>query len=333
MSTAAPPAPVRYRRRSERGFGPALRRLLHEIRYPTTRRGKIIAGTLAGLVFAFLSLIVIGAFLLARILTPPHGGEALDVTQLIGTTQKLTFQTPNGLSHNGWFFPGVRGGPVLVLLHGYRSSRSEILALASSLQEPRYNVFVFNLAGHGESPLNRTTLGYEETTELLAALEMLAQRPDVNGKRIGLWGYSLGAHVALSAAVRFSGVKALVLDSVYAQPADMLRLELRRMNTHWVPLLSTMTQLEFRLYTFLYPPNNPERDFDELDGVPKLFVSGRDEPGFAELTRQLFERAPPPKELALLPRTAATALRQGERSEYENRVISFFLTHLPPTAH
>lgn len=323
---------VPYRKRSERGLMAAVGRILYEIRYPTTRRGKIIAGALVGLAFTFLSLVVFGFFLLARIVTPPRAGESLDLTQLLGTTQAMTFTTPDGLSHNGWFFPGVRGGAVIILVHGYRSTRSEILTLASSLQEPRYNVFTFNLAGHGESPVSRTTLGYEETQELLAALEELARRPDVDSNRIGIWGHSLGAYAALAASQRFPGVKALILDSVYARPEDMLRVELRRLGANWVPLLSAVTRLEFKLYTWGSRGNDSATEGQRVGAIPKMFLAGNDQPALAALTRQVYERAPEPKQLVTLPRTASPALGGEERSDYENQIISFFLTNLPPVA-
>lgn len=307
----------------------ALGRLLQELRYPTTGRGKIIAATLALLVFSFLSLVVIGGFLLARVLTTPHAGETLDPTQLIGSTQALNFTTPDGVSHNGWFFPGMRGGPVIIVLHGYRSSRSEILTLASALQQHRYNVLAFNLAGHGESPQTYTSLGFKETEELLAALEMLSQRPDVDGKRIGLWGHSLGGHTALSAAVSSPSVKALVLDSVYPRPVDLLRLEMERMGAGWVPALGPITRLEFRLYTFRYSPDGTEKQLDRLTGMPKLFLSGSDQPGLAELTERLYERVPGPKQYVPLPTTFLASLGAEERSNYETQVVSFFLTNLP----
>lgn len=322
---------VRYRRRSERGVMAALGRLLTELRYPTTRRGKIIAVTLATLVFSFLSLVVIGGFLLARTLTPPQAGEVLDPTRLIGSTQAVTFASPDGTTHNAWFFPGVRGGPVIVLLHGYRSSRSEVLTLASSLQEHRYNVLSFNLAGHGENPRQWTTLGYRETEELLAALDMLAQRPDIDRERIGLWGHSLGAYAAVSATARVSGIRALVLDSLYSHPADLLRLEMNRAGAELVPFLDSIARLEFRLYTYSYRRRDLGADFSRLGGIPTLYLSGGDQPALAQTTRQVYESAPEPKQYVPLPRTTLTSLAPQERTDYENHVIPFFLTHLPPT--
>jgi len=323
---------VRYRRRSERGIVAALGRLLHELRYPTTRRGRIIVATLAALVFGLLSLLVIGGFLLARTLTPPHAGETLDPTRFIVSTQAVTFLSDDGTTHNAWFFPGIRNGPVIVLLHGYRSSRAEVLTLASALQEHRYNVLAFNLAGHGESPRSRTTLGYQETQELLAALQMLRQRTDLDTERIGLWGQSLGAYAALNAAAHFPGVKALVVDSVYSHPTDLLRLELARAGTSWVPLLNEVARLEYRIVTFLHRRASVPLNLDALGGMPKLFVSAADQSELAAMTRQLFEQSPGPKEHVVLPQTSLTILSEQSRMAYVNQVVTFFLTHMAPVA-
>lgn len=301
----------------------ALGRLLDEVRYPSTPRAKIIVGSLAALGFSFLTLAVVAGFLLSRALLPLHAGETLDPTGFLGRVESVEFQTPDGLSHNGWFFPGLRGAPLVVICHGYRSSRSETLTLATSLQQHRYNVFAFNFAGHGNSPAGYTTLGYRESEELLAALKMLSDRTDIDPQRLGLWGHSLGAYSALSAAQQFPRVKAVALDSVYARPGALLGLEMRG-----VPLVGTLALVEFHLFTLL-TASGPAPQIERTAGLPKLFIAGDDSPGLAALTRQLYDKAPGPKELVILPRTNMASLIEQERRNYENLVVSFFLRHLP----
>lgn len=325
-----PVATTRYGRRRERNLLAAVGRLLNEVRYPTTRRAKIIVGILAVLVFSFLGLAVVGGFFLSRALMPPQGGETLDPTSVLGNAQLVQFQTREGETYTGWFFPGLRRAPVVVICHGYRSSRSEILTLATSLQQHRYNVLAFNFAGHGESPVGYTTLGYRETEELLAALEMLAARKDIDTQRIGLWGYSLGAYAVLSAAPQFPPVKAVIVDSLYPRPSDLLRLELKRLGASGFPLLSTITTLEFHLLSLLYgrEPDSVEA-LEHLAGTPKLFIAGDDAPELAAMTRALYQQAPGPKDLQVLPRTNVPSLVEEERRNYENLVVSFFFRHLP----
>jgi pimeloyl-ACP methyl ester carboxylesterase len=326
-------AALRYGRRAERGLTAAINRFFSELRNPTTRRAKIIAVSLAIIVFSFVTLAVVSGFFLSRAMNPLQADESMDPTRFLGNAQTVEFQTPDGVTHNGWFFPGLRGGPVVVLCHGYKSSRAEILTLATSLQQHRYNVFSFNFAGHGESPVGYTTLGPKEMQELRAALEMLSRRTDVDTNRIGLWGYSLGGYVVLHTAPDLPAVKALVVDSVYPRPGALLRLELERLGGNIVPLVIPVAVAEFRAVSLLYGGTQDiSADLNRTAGLPKLFLTGEDAPPLASMTQQLYAQAPGPKELAELPRTNMAAMAEEERRNYENVVVTFFYRSLPLVA-
>jgi len=321
---------TRYGRRPRSALLAALDTFLEDLRNPTTRRGKIISATVAVVVFSFLSLMLGGVFFLTRALRGFQTPGLTDPTELLRNTEALEFRTPDGRTHSGWFFPGLRGAPVVVICHGYRSSRAEVLTLATSLQQHRYNVFAFDFAGHGESPVTYTSLGYLETEELQAALEVLVQRSDIDRSRIGLWGYSMGGYAVLSAAPQIQAVRAIVVDSTYGHPTELLHVELDRQGATLVPFLSLITSLEFRLFALTQSGGTPPANaLDRLQGVPKLFIAGDDAPQLAASTERLFQGAPGPKELVVLPRTNPRALREDERRDYENRVVLFFLRYLP----
>ena len=324
-------ATSRFGRRRDRGFAAALGRLLDEIRNPTTGRAKVIVATLAALAFALLSLIVASVFFLSRALMPPQAQES-SASTFLASAESVEFTTPDGNLHDAWFFPGLRDSPVIVLCHGYRSSRTEVMTLATSLQMHRYNVLAFNFAGHGDSPAKYTTLGNLESVELLAALRSLEGRTDVDISRVGLWGYSLGGYAALSAAPDFPGVKAIVVDSVYPRPANLLRRELGRLGADIIPLLGPVTTLEFHIFSLFQEGRpGPREALPRLGGVPKLFIAGDDSPNLAQFTRELYEQASDPKELAALPRSNLASMTEAERRTYEDLVVRFFLQHLPLT--
>ncbi|MGH9789191.1 MAG: alpha/beta hydrolase [Candidatus Acidiferrales bacterium] len=321
---------MRSGRRRDRGFAAAFGRLLDEIRNPTTGRAKVIVATLAALAFALLSLIVASVFFLSRALMPLQAAESTSPSTFLGSAENVEFTTPDGRLHDAWFFPGLRDSPVIVLCHGYRSSRTEVMTLATSLQMHRYNVLAFNFAGHGDSPVGYTTMGNLESVELLAALRSLETRTDVDISRVGLWGYSLGGYAVLSAAPDFPGVKAIVVDSVYPSPANLLRRELRRLGADIIPLLGPITTLEFHIFSIFQEGRpGPRRALPRLQGIPKLFIAGEDSPQFGQLTRELYELASDPKELASIPRSNLASMTEAERRTYEDLVVRFFLKHLP----
>ncbi len=70
-----------------------------------------------------------------------------------------------------------------------------------------------------------------------------------------------------------------------------------------------------------------------LAGVPTLYIQALDDPELAEITRQMFLKAPELREQAIIPHGNFVSLGDEEKRTYENRVVSFFLVRLPATAN
>jgi hypothetical protein len=68
-----------------------------------------------------------------------------------------------------------------------------------------------------------------------------------------------------------------------------------------------------------------------LNGIPTLFIQALDDPELAETTRQMFLKAPEPRDQAIIAHGNFVGLSDQEKRDYENRVVSFFLLRLPPT--
>jgi pimeloyl-ACP methyl ester carboxylesterase len=300
------------------------------LRYPTRLWGKLLTALLSLVFFGLLLLTAVAGFCLYHVLIPQNTSENIDPSRLIGHISPTPFLAPDGLRREGWFFPGAKGAPVIVLCHGYGSNRASALALATSLQEHRYNVFVFSFSGHGDSPKKYTTLGFSESGELVAALRMLLIRDDVDRQRAAVWGLSLGGYAALVAAEKIPQVKIVVADSIYSSPLDFMSYQLEQIGPGTLPLVKPYTMFLFKLLNFPYRKRPPlTQDPFRLPGVTKLFIEGNDSPEFLRLTRAVYDAASQPKQEWVLPRTNYPALMDEEKREYERRLTVFFLQELP----
>src|SRR5260370_29696999 len=94
---------------------------------------------------------------------------------------------------------------------------------SSDLHDHQYNVFVFDFVAHGANG-GITSFGYHEADEVRAAIDGLARRNDVNPDHFGLWGYNLGAYAVLREAESDKRVRALILDSLYDSPEQMVKI-------------------------------------------------------------------------------------------------------------
>jgi pimeloyl-ACP methyl ester carboxylesterase len=301
-----------------------------ELRYPTKWYSKLVVAAIAIAFFTLLSSATVSVFLLYRILTPTRSQMDLSATDFPGRPEEFAFTAPGGSQRVGWFFPGLRGAPTVVLCHAYGSSRAELLTLATSIQDRQYNVFIFDFAGHGTNK-GFTTLGFQEAHELKAALDALAQRDDVNKNSFAIWGTNLGAYVALAVAEKTPTVRALMLESVYDQPTDFLHLQVARSGLSRLPLLQSMTTYEFEFKNRVdkgIPPDSA--GLSRTAGVQKLFLESPDETALAVSTHSMYLRAPEPKQEAVLAQGNYAGMPDEAKRSYENRILSFLLLNLPP---
>ncbi len=282
--------------------------------------------------FGVLATSAIAGFLLYRIVKPQRTSTEISFASFPGRPENMEFQVPELGRREGWFFPGLRGAATVVLCHGYESSRGELLTLVTALQDHQYNVFVFDFAAHGANA-GITTLGYRESDELRAAVDVLAARNDLDPSRFGLWGYNLGAYAALREAENDKRIHALVLDSVYDQPEQMVKVGVERNGLATFPFMVRSAQYSFGYLNKTHREDPPlSKKLLALNGVPTLFIQALDDPELGAITRDMFLKAAEPREQAIIAHGNFVGLTDQEKREYENRIVSFFLLRMPPAA-
>jgi pimeloyl-ACP methyl ester carboxylesterase len=305
--------------------------VLAELRYPTTRFAKIISSVLAIILFAFVSIATVSGFLLYQMLRPARTPASFDLNVMMGHPSSVSFPLADGTTREGWFFPGLRGAPTVVVCHGYLSQRADVLTLVTALQDQQFNVFLFDFSGHGTS-LGITSLGYRETGELESAIQALAMRDDVDHKRFGLWGVDMGGYVALNVASTDSRIAAFIVDDAYSDPREMVQIEVKQSGLAVLPYVSRFCDYGFRLMNYQFRHEEPvTTKLIRTKGVPKLFFESDDRPALAKETFQLFAQAPEPKQL-VRDRLKYPDMTDDDRKSYENQVVNFFLASIPPTS-
>jgi pimeloyl-ACP methyl ester carboxylesterase len=305
---------------------------LEELSDPSSPvRGVLIVVILLAILLTLVAVGIAG-YLDYRILHPVSTSNTLSTEDMRGHPSSVPYTVPGEGGREGWFFPGLRSAPVVVLCHGYRSQRGDVLTLATTLQENQYNVFVFDFSGHGKSP-GSTTLGPRESTEVLTAVALMAQRNDVDKTRIGLWGTNMGAHAALAAAAADRRVAAIVVDSVYDDPQEFFGVELEHSGYGGLPVVSWMCRVGFRVEQLPYRGQPPlATRLPALARIPKLFIALRDNTPLAASTLRLYNMSPEPREQWVMAQSSYLLMSNEEKKAYDNNVLSFFLRSMPPTA-
>ena len=161
--------------------------------------------------------------------------------------------------------------PVIIYLHGNSSSRVEGAKMKYDFFKKGINLFVFDFAGCGHSEGEYISLGYHEQHDVRIVVNFVEKLPGVGS--IGLWGRSMGAAVTLMYAVNDKRIRALCVDSTFAE----FRVLARDLccNYSSIPGFIVDTALMFVKRTV---KNKNEFDFDEVK--PVECAGGITIPGF-----------------------------------------------------
>ncbi len=242
--------------------------------------------------------------------------------------KSIVLRTPRNQPVAGWMVGGKPGEGVVVLLHGVRGDRREMIGRAKFLNRLGYSVLLIDLPAHGESAAEHITYGWNESEGVKTALDYLSHEfPD---ERVGVIGVSLGA-ASLVLSDPSPAPSAVVLESMFPTiteaVSDRVRLYLGPLAKPLALLL--LWQLTLRLGV------SPEqlRPIAQLSslGSPVLIASGSiDQHTTLSETKRLYDAAGRPKELWIVEGAAHVDLHAFDPSAYESKISAFLAKYLRP---
>jgi pimeloyl-ACP methyl ester carboxylesterase len=239
----------------------------------------------------------------------------------------ITFASGSGSLIHGWLSHGKPGQGAIILLHGLRGDRRDMVSRAEFLRARGYSVLLFDFQGHGESRGSRITFGDIESRDVTASIQYLHHK--LPNEQVGVIGASLGAAAFVLAEGR-PAVAVVVLEQMYPTiqaVAGRARQHLGPLGPMFAPLL--MAQMQARLEI----PANRLRPIDRMAqiGAPVLIVNGtQDSYTPIEDARALFAAASDPKELWAVQGAGHVNLYAFAKAQYEQRVGDFLGRYLPP---
>ncbi len=125
----------------------------------------------------------------------------------------IGFTAPDGTSLAGMLYEAsIRPAPGVVLVHMLGRSKEEWSWIAERLQDAGATVLTIDLRGHGGSAGSPALLP-AMVTDVTAAVDWLAARPQVRPASLAIVGVSLGANLAALAAVERGAIRGVALVS------------------------------------------------------------------------------------------------------------------------
>jgi pimeloyl-ACP methyl ester carboxylesterase len=232
-----------------------------------------------------------------------------------------------------WYIPS-RNSCTLLCLHGVGDYRGQWLEQVARLRaRSGYGALLLDFLGHGESDTAHVTYGALEREDVAAALDWLRARGDVDMNGVGVMGYSLGAITATLAAANSPELRALVIESGFADlPHDIARIFTRFTHLPAFPFVRLVIYWGERMTGVKLNQIRPASVIGQLSPRPVLIISDlsdglADEPYDGE---RLYAAAGEPKELWQIPEATHIQAFWRDPDAWVARVGGFFDTYLTP---
>lgn len=119
--------------------------------------------------------------------------------------KEVWIPTPDGATLHAWFLrasdaPAGETRPAVLHCHGNAGNLADHLAFSQFLSHRGLHVLLFDYRGYGQSSPDQRLTRHKLRVDSLAAFDWLSSRPDVDPRRIGVYGVSLGGGFALRVA-------------------------------------------------------------------------------------------------------------------------------------
>ena len=274
---------------------------------------------------AVICLALFAVWMTGTILSAPARMQVGDLPSDLNG-RSVEFPSASGATLRGWLLPGQQGEGAVVLMHGVRGSRLNMLSRARFLSAAGYTVLLFDFQAHGESSGEQITTSFLESRDAQAAVNFI--RAAAPGERIGVIGISMGGASAALASPPLDA-QALVFEMVYPTIEQAIDDRLIMNLGGWARVLRPLLTVQLKLRLGISADDLRPIDHVKELSAPKLFIAGaEDRHTTLEESKQLFDAASGPKEFWVVEGAGHTDLHAVNKQEYERHIFDFFERHL-----
>jgi esterase/lipase len=288
-----------------------------------------------GFVLAVLVLVafgVVASYLQAKIFisNPPKQRSPIDGSPAdYGLVyEEVDLTTEDGYNLAAWYVPS-RNQAAVILVHGYKSDRMDVLSRAKVLARRGYGIMMIDLRTHGESDGELITFGLYEVRDVNAAYRYLLTRSDVGAERIGVQGFSVGGGVVILHAAQNPGIKAVVSESAFVSLEDEVPVAVANAGLPSFLLAPLVQWFAEREGGFEAKDVAAVEHIGKISPRPVfLMQGGMDVIVPPDSGQRLYDAAGEPRELWFDPEIGHVAFLEERTEEFETRVVGFFDQYL-----
>lgn len=231
--------------------------------------------------------------------------------------EQVTLLAPDGLRLAAWYVRSRNGAAVV----SYPTRKGK-LAQARLLIRHGYGVLLLDARGYDGSDGASNMFGWGQAEDIDAAVAWLGRQPDVERRRIGGIGFSVGGEVMLEAAATNPELRAVVSEGAGIRS---VREELL-FGSHGLPAIpaQAVQTAALAVLSGARPPQSLDRLVRRIAPRPVFLIYAEHGGGGEGLNERYYRAAGEPKLLWRVEGAGHTGGYQADPAGYERRVVGFF---------
>lgn len=244
--------------------------------------------------------------------------------------EEIIFDTRDYIKLHGWLVKcGNESRGTIIYLHGVGDCKITGLPFTKLFHDNGYNVFLYDLRRHGESGGDYCTYGFNEKYDLTDVINYLFSRKDLHLGKIGVFGTSMGAAVAIQTAAIDERISAVVAENSFATLRsifDDYQKRIVKIPFHY--LRNIVIIRSERIAKFKAREVSPLKSVTEIN-IPVLFVYGmQDKHINYKNSIALYENAGKQKEIYVIEHAEHNDMWDIGGKNYHNKLLEYFGKYL-----
>jgi len=277
------------------------------------RYGRRLVKTAAVLVVAMITVIPLAITYISS-----HVARAdVPAANLGAPHENVKLETSDGLELAGWYVPSRNGAAVIVF-----PGRSGTQKQARMLARNGYGVLLYDRRGEGESEGDPNGWGWDFDRDILAGIDFLKHRADVDPHRIGGLGLSVGGEMMLQTATETNDLAAVVAEGAGARSMAEEVDDVDGLHKVEAALTYGLRDLSNSILQNRMPPENLKTLIPKIAPRPIFLIhAGEDDAGHR--APEYYRVAGKPKQIWEAKGGHTDGIAE-QPAEYERRVVEFF---------
>jgi hypothetical protein len=244
--------------------------------------------------------------------------------------EEINVITDHDVKINSWLIKTTE--PIqgtIIYLHGLGDCKIDGIRFTKLMHDHHFNVFLYDARRHGDSDGKYCTYGYYEKFDVVKVIDYITTRTDIKCGKIGLFGTSMGAAVAIQAAAVDKRITAVVAENSFATLRTIFDDYQKRMVKIPFHYLRNIVIIRSQINAkFKASAVSPLESIGNVH-IPILFIYGtRDRLIKHQYSLHLYDRANQPKDIFSIEGASHNDTWKIAGEIYEKKLLDFYQRNL-----